>query len=295
MTVILDLSTENIVSFVDNANALLENEGHAEWHKFVDGHKFVVPATSIPSDVTSIEYENFQLDLWKKVTGRNEYVAFDCEANNNLKHVGGITETYPFVTRDRQTIKNYFAAINAIFEKIDLNPPADIIEFGTGWGHTVRFLSNSGFDVTALDIEREFLDLIPRLSLPGARDIKLIHSDFICNELEENAYDVAIFFECFHHCLNHRELISLLKKVLRAKGKIIFCAEAFYDDWFDYPWGLRLDGHSVWAIRNFGWLELGFTKTYVQDILRAEGFEVEWSTVDGIGPYGEFLVARNTM
>jgi hypothetical protein len=83
-----------------------------------------------------------------------------------------------------------------------------------------------------------------------------------------------------------------MRKALRPGGAIVFAAEAFYDDWFDYPWGLRTDGHSVWAIRSFGWMELGFRKSYVQESLTRLGFVLEWSSLPDAGPYGELLIAR---
>ncbi len=291
MTEIVSLTPANMDAFISEARSLLE-QNHQKWDQFVGQHKFAVPSVAVPDDTTSEAYKEFQINLWKIVSGRSEYNAAVCEANTNLSYVKGITDTYPFVTRDNSTIQNYFAAVNAIFGKLELPAPADIIEFGVGWGHTTRFLSNCGYNVTAVDIEKSFLDLIPRFSLPGSTEVELVHSDFVSDSFESGRYDLAIFYECFHHCLNHRALVDQLQRILRPGGKVIFCAEPFYDDWFDFPWGLRLDGHSVWAIRNFGWMELGFRKSYMIDLLTNAGFSPEWSSVPGIGAYGEFLVAE---
>tara|TARA_R110002020_G_scaffold224599_1_gene434155 strand:- start:29600 stop:30442 length:843 start_codon:yes stop_codon:yes gene_type:complete len=266
-------------------------ESHENWHSFVNSVKFEVPPSEVPKDVKSQAYLEYQLNLWRIVSGRDSYDIDICEANNNLKSVNSIVDTYPFVTKDRTTITNYFMGVVSIFDKIGLVPPANIVEFGVGWGHTTRFLANCGFSVTALDIERDFLDLIPKFSLPGTPEVALVHAAFHEGNFAANSFDAALFYECFHHSLDHRELVSQLRSMLRSNGKIVFCAEAFYDDWFDFPWGLRLDGHSVWAIRNFGWMELGFRKSYINELLAEFDFIPEWSAVPSIGPIGEFLVA----
>jgi hypothetical protein len=38
------------------------------------------------------------------------------------------------------------------------------------------------------------------------------------------------------------------------------------------PWGLRLDGCSLWAIRKNGWMELGFRDDYFRDALARTGW-----------------------
>ncbi len=82
-----------------------------------------------------------------------------------------------------------------------------------------------------------------------------------------------------------------LRELLKPGGENVCCDAAFYEGYFDNSWGVRLDGHSVWAIHNFGWMDLGFRKKYMESLFNIHGFSCHWSTVDGIGAYGEFLVA----
>lgn len=280
---------EEIASFVAEANSIIKND-HDKWHKFVNSRKFFV--SDIPDiDPTSRHYFDFQMDLWKLVSGRRLYSAEYCEANNNLDHVKGICDFFPFVTKSNQEISNYFIAVASILKNIERPAPASILEFGVGWGHTARFLSNCGYRVVAVDIEKRFLSLLPDYSLIGSVPIVPMCTSFNDFSHVDESFDCVIFFECFHHCIDHIELLNRLHGLLKPKGQIIFCAESFYDDWFDFPWGVRLDGHSVWAIRNFGWMELGFRKAYILDVLTKLGFNVRFSKVDGIGSYGEFCIA----
>lgn len=54
-------------------------------------------------------------------------------------------------------------------------------------------------------------------------------------------FDAILFFECFHHCSDHRELIRKLAVALVPEGRVYFAAEPI-DDSFAMPWGLRLMG-----------------------------------------------------
>jgi hypothetical protein len=54
----------------------------------------------------------------------------------------------------------------------------------------------------------------------------------------------------------------------------VFFASEPIDDSFDVPWGLRLDGESLWAIRRNGWLELGFQESYFLRTLQHLGWLV---------------------
>lgn len=289
MTIFKELTKDNIRSFLEAANSIQKTD-HSKWLEFLNKHKFHVNA-SFPENTDSDEYLNFQLDVWKMISGRLEYSPAADEKNPNMQYVHGIQDTYPYVTKDQVEIANYFTAVAEILRRLRVPPPAKIIEYGTGWAHAARFLSYSGYSVTALDIEDHFLRLIPKFQLAGSADIDCIHSSFTDTSFDNDIYDAAVFFECFHHCLEHSRLVEQLRKVLRRGAQIIFCAEPFYDDWFDYPWGVRLDGHSIWAINNFGWMELGFTKKYISGLLEKNGFSVEWSSVSGIGAYGNFCVA----
>ena len=66
-------------------------------------------------------------------------------------------------------------------------------------------------------------------------------------------------------------LFDKLAKVLNPGGKVFFAAEPI-NDGFPSPWGVRLDGESLWAIRDNGWLELGFQESYFVRTLQRTGW-----------------------
>jgi SAM-dependent methyltransferase len=84
------------------------------------------------------------------------------------------------------------------------------------------------------------------------------------------------FYNSFHHCLDFDVALALLKQRLNPVAIVIF-GNVSRD--FPEPWGLRLDGPSLFDIRTKGWLELGFREDFFLDLLwapRLPGDEAEF-------------------
>ena len=292
MTTHIQLSAETINHFVAEATERLK-ENHKSWADYVTHVKFVV---DVPSDIepNSEQFLKYQLDLWRTISARSIYDPIACETNDYIASDISIQTTYPFSSQHPQEIGSYFLGVANIVQKLPVPVGSRIVEFGVGYGHLTRMLANIGYTVEAVDIESRFLELLPKLALPGAQPIYRRHMAFADADYEAASVDAFIFYECFHHCLDFASLVRKMRQALKPGGCIIFAAEAFYDDWFDFPWGVRLDGHSVWAIRNFGWMELGFRKSYIGNFLTEEGLTLDWSSLTEAGAYGELLIARLT-
>jgi len=290
MTTHIPFSVAAIDHFMVEATERLQ-DSHKSWADFVTHVKFVLDAAP-GAEPNSDEFLNFQLDLWRIVSGRSRYDAVECETNEHIALEASIQSTYPFSSRHPEEVGSYFFGVANIVHKLPVPVGSRIVEFGVGYGHLTRMLANMGYDVEAVDIENRFLDLLSDLALPGAQPIKVRHAGFVDADYEPDSVDAFIFFECFHHCLDFARLIRQMRRALKPGGCIIFAAEPFYDDWFDFPWGVRLDGHAVWAIRNSGWMELGFRKSYIADFLMQEGLTLDWSSLGEAGAYGELLIAR---
>ena len=157
-----------------------------------------------------------------------------------------------------------------------MNLPAHskVLELGPGWGNTTLALARMGHDVTAIDIEPNFVKLIETRAARVNTPIQVLHGDFaLISELDDQ-YDAVLFFECFHHAADHLGVLESLDRVVAPGGRVIFAAEPITDD-FRHPWGLRLDGESLWAIRQNGWFELGFQESYFRKTLERYGWRYE--------------------
>ena len=221
-------------------------------------------------DPFSDDYLAAQMDLYRGISGKsyhvsNEKTKFDTDEIAR--------RPFPYNTNSAEVVGNQLLSIGALLRQIKAPAGARILEFGPGWGNTTLAMAMVGFNVTAVDIEPDFCDLIRKRARHNHVDIQVVNSDFMWAERVTEPYDAVVFFECFHHCADHMRLLRALQSAVKPEGKIYFGAEPVTDA-FPVPWGLRLDGESLWAIRKQGWLELGFTEQYFKDALLATGWDV---------------------
>ena len=273
---------DQILVEMDSAQAVSDDELRRVFQTF--SMEFPL---NVPKDPYSNEYHSAQFDLYERIAGRpysttNESSVFDIESAS--------TRPFPYYTGSPQTVGNHIIAIGNVIKNLDIPPPARLLEFGPGWGNTTIALARMGYDVTAVDIEKNFVDLIRERSEHKRLEIECIEGDFSFISHTDRKWEIVLFFECFHHCSNHQELIGWLDGAVASGGRVIFAAEPITNE-FPIPWGFRLDGESLWAIRNFGWCELGFREDYFRDLLGRNG----WSVTKNVcpeTPWGTVFIAE---
>lgn len=215
-----------------------------------------------PKDPYSQKYYDAQMKLYLDISGKQQYTAaneqttFDFETLKN--------SPFPYCTKSPTTVGDYLMALGFLIKTLNLEPHSRIVEFGPGFGETILHFTQMGYQVTAVDVEQSFLDFIKYRTEKLSKKVNLINKDMLGFQSDEK-YDAALFFECFHHCSDHLKLLENLHELINEKGLIAFAAEPIVEELIPalpYPWGVRLDGVSVWSIRKFGWLELGFDASY---------------------------------
>jgi len=81
--------------------------------------------------------------------------------------------------------------------------------------------------------------------------------------------------------IEHLQALALVHRLLKNGGRIVFAGEPIiapqgpWKDAVPYPWGPRLDGLSIRAMKTHGWMELGFQEPYFRQALERSGFAVE--------------------
>ena len=192
---------------------------------------------------------------------------------------------YPYYLQHAPTAGEHLQAIGFMLRRLDLAPGARIIEFGPGWGNTTIALALLGFRVTAVDIEPNFLDVLRHRAEQHGVALDLVEAGFFHADTVAEPYDAAVFFESFHHCDDHLRLLRALRHAVKPGGLLMFGAEPIVPD-HPTPWGVSMHGIALWSMRNFGWLELGFSEAYFQAALAHTGWAAEqhrsldlpWST-----------------
>lgn len=70
--------------------------------------------------------------------------------------------------------------------------------------------------------------------------------------------------------MHHKTIVEkIINRNLSPQGRIILAAEPIFNDLnhqLPWGWGVRLDGESFRAMRKWGWLELGFTESYLRNL-----------------------------
>jgi 2-polyprenyl-3-methyl-5-hydroxy-6-metoxy-1,4-benzoquinol methylase len=227
----------------------------------------MAPPTDIPADPFSPEYAERQFEIYRLISERpvyeieNERCDFPTDANR----------PFPYYTESSETVGHQLMAIGFIIKSMGLRPGSSILELGPGWGNTTIELARMGYDVTAIDIDPAFVELISERAEKFSLSVDSRRGTFLEIDQLQRKFDAVLFFECFHHCSDHRDLVRKLADVIEPGGRVFFAAEPIADS-FPMPWGVRTDGESLWAIRRNGWLELGFQESYFLRMLARLGW-----------------------
>lgn len=172
-------------------------------------------------------------------------------------------------------------SFGAILKALGVRRGQSVLEYGSGDGQISLALARMGCRVTAVDIEQRYLNQIDAQARALDTNVVTVQGPFGTAE-PDRQYDRILFFEAFHHALDHQALMQTLRSQLSPNGYIIFAGEPILtvDNYFrctlPYPWGPRLDGLSLRAMRSQGWCELGFTQEYFVEMLMRVGFVVSY-------------------
>lgn len=191
-----------------------------------------------------------------------------------------IFRPYPYFTKSLKRTAQHYDLMAKLFDMMELEPGASILECGFGWGNTTLALAMLDYKVTALDIEQLYCELVERRAkILDVQNVEFVNSDFLWVETTDRKFDAVVYFESFHHCWDFERLLKALHRVLNPGGKIYFGAEPI-NDGFKVPWGVRLDGESLFVARRSGWMELGFRPEFFAELLLRTG----WRGVN-VGPH----------
>lgn len=275
---------DEMLERIDRAAAVSDDELHRQFRSF----RLEVDWT-FPSDPFSEEYRQAVLDCYEWLRGQpytnvNEHVPFDVSA--------AVDNPFPYATGSARTVGEHYIAIGQALRALDLPPGSRVLELGAGWGNLTLALAQAGFAVTAVDVGQNFVDLIRARATRMNVEVETVVGDFSIVEQMERHYDAVIFFESFHHSADHQRLVENLDRVVAPGGRMVFATEPVSRG-FALPWGPRLDGQSVWAIRKHGWLELGFRNSYFEALLQRHGWKLQVVKGTQTPDVGTFVAQRS--
>ena len=197
---------------------------------------------------------------------------YDVADESNI-HKFDLKEPGAYSSRHPHLICSHLGSIVTLIRDIGKAPPARVLDLGFGAGDTSLLLARCGFDVDAIDVNETFVESLGYWAerMHVEHRISIANMGFDALGALDRRYDAIVFFEAFHHSLNHAAVMRTLAAKLKDDGVILFAGEPVYDH-FPLPWGLRhQEGLATYCIRKLGWMELGFNTAYFLELLERAG------------------------
>jgi len=225
-------------------------------------------------DPSSPAYIEAQWKLYRDVSGRSSYGMENEITPMDEEKVKD--DFFPYNTRSHAFVGESLMKQGFLVKNMGLAPESRIVEFGAGWGNTAVPLAMMHHKVTTVEAHHGSAELIRHRARRIGRSINVVEADMMeFARSTSEKFDAAIFSASFHHCWDHLEMVRALARMVVPGGEVYFSDEPVHfalNPGLPYPWGLRLDGNSLYYVRRYGWLELGFQYRYLKKILRENGF-----------------------
>lgn len=255
----------------------------------------LAPPGDAPPDPFSEEYRAWTWRLYERISGRGRY-SLDNEASPFDLQVA-LRRPFPYQTGSPSVVGLDLQSRGLVLRAlgsaaVNAQPPARVVEFGPGWGNLTADLRATGYEVIAVEVDSQFCELLEcrlKTELPGVPAATISQQD-MASFAPEHPVDVALYFESFHHCSNHLAMLERLHSMLKPEGRLVLAGEPVQP--MVYPWGPRLDGLSLWSMRTYGWLELGFDRAYFLEVLDRTGWQLVPHEVGALPGGTELFVAR---
>jgi len=249
----------------------------------------------VPDDPFSAEYRDAVLAVHAAVSGYSRYEAESME-QWPVDIDESVRRPAPY-RNDGSWLADYLESFAHVIRRLDVAPGMRVVDLGCGDAEIVLHLARLGCDVTAVDLHPDQVEIV-RQKAEGLR----VGVDAVCATFDDalslGSFDRVLFYQAFHHSLEHQSLVAGFDQLLEPGGRVVFGAEPVIDPagpWapvVPYPWGPRLDGLSLRQMRMFGWMELGFQAPYFHDLLKRHGWTYDNFTSDTNGLVSSIVSER---
>lgn len=229
-------------------------------------------------DPFSDQYHQAALELYLSLRGNPDggYVPERDEAPAAPVPDDLWSQLSPWGFSDPAMVGTHLYAWGHIMTHMAMPPGGSVLEYGPGSGQFLLMMARMGFQAFGVDVDAVALEGIRRqaaaMGLPVSTERALFGEGF-----GEQRFDRIVFYESFHHSIDFQALLRRLHARLKPGGRVILYGEPVVPDTFPgipYPWGPRMDALSVFCMRRFGWMELGFTHSFFMEATGRAGWSV---------------------
>ncbi len=275
---------------------LPDGEQYQRLTQFVLDHPKARALADLP-DPFSPEYRAAALDLYATLRARDGDTGYVAERDEACESDGVVpanlwTGLVPWSFRKPALVAEFLLSWAHILQLLDVEPGQSVLEYGPGSGQLLLFLARLGVQAYGVDIDATALEGIRRqgaaLGLPVALERARFGEGFA-----DQRFDAILFFEAFHHAADFPALLARLRERLKPGGRLVLCGEPVVDGpapEIPFPWGPRLDALSVYCIRRWGWMELGFTRSFLIEAARRAGWRTTHHAFPGCSRANAFVL-----
>jgi SAM-dependent methyltransferase len=230
-----------------------------------------------------MEYAETVRQLYLELSGHHEYLPERDELTVGMAATLPInelfTKTSPWSFESAPFMAEFLASWAAMMRHMPASSDADILEYGPGSGQFLLSLARLGYRTYGVDIEPKYLELIQQQAQAMSVPVQTEQGHF-GEGFTDKKFDRIVFFEALHHAPDFLSLLCRLHGKIVGDGMLILCGEPVVDDVttgpVPFPWGPRLDGLSIHCMREWGWMELGFQRSFLIEALMRCGWTVRY-------------------
>jgi SAM-dependent methyltransferase len=189
----------------------------------------------------------------------SEGLADDNMAESILVELGELIDRHPWwQARSRLTLE--------LLRRLEILPPARVLDAGCGWGSTLKALEKVGYRVTGADISRKALDTLDQSSR------ELVEFDLtqpVPGGIEP--FDAVLALDVIEHLDDDRSALARLGELVRPGGIVVVSVPALPDLFTEFD---AIQGHR---------------RRYVPEVLK-DAFEGTGLTIDRLFWWGSWMV-----
>ena len=261
-------------SHLDEVALAFQRNDRAPW----EGRSLEVPCWfDFEAKHDSPAYKAQVLRLWEEITALTDYDPAQHEDTPEIGALDAIFRPGFYATGDAELAGGHLIAMGHILKRSGIRTGDRVLEYGAGFGQTALAFARLGAKVDTVDINPAFCNAVQSNGHHFGVDLTAHLGQFGDNPAgTPNAYDLILFYESFHHCLDFEMMIANFSKLLKPNGRVLLAGEPIFDGAcpaMPYGWGPRLDWECVAVMRIRGWMELGFQKDFLLQQFSKAGFD----------------------
>src|SRR6266516_3920768 len=163
-----------------------------------------------PPDPFSDAYRRWVLKLWAQLSNRREGYNPAAHELSGYPEKVDMQSPPPYNIESGELLGDTLICWGFLVRTLDLKPGQSVLEYGPGSGQILLQFARMGVRAAGIDIDPVFVRFIREQGERLGLDIRTRVAEFGETVEPGERYDAVLFFESFHHALDHLALVERL-------------------------------------------------------------------------------------